>query len=312
MGRSRWALLLLTLVGMPAFAPASGGGHRNPTARPKVTALVCEVNVYGWGAGTVEVVGGIVAGHGWRGAEDVKGVLGKGSRLSLYALEAGPLGTVTLTSPERLGSTDPEPPYCVGVEFASSDTTVTPGKEAAYAQARERRQAIPGVCIPLLGAWMSDGREPAWITGELLSGKKESPYWNVAESWLRARGVTAKALQDWRVEQVVRADVNRDGGTEVFLSVTNGPAETPTGQSTKDTFSYLLMRRTRPGSREVETVVLDDIAWRMLWVSGFCDLNRDGWAEVVIAADGIDFGGNGLFYWDGRRYRLLWGCTRGV
>lgn len=68
---------------------------------PKVTALVCSFTPgdASWSEPDgVYVVGGCVAGKGWIEGGKATGLLHKGDRLSLCALEARSLGHVVLTS----------------------------------------------------------------------------------------------------------------------------------------------------------------------------------------------------------------------
>jgi hypothetical protein len=286
-------------------------GSEAPSQAAPTSALVCTLRVEE-GDTTVDVVGGHVAGRGWVASEEAKGLLKKGDRLTLYALEAGVLGEVILTSDECVESEQPVDGGAVwGLSFKGR-IVIPPGKREAYAKAQKVRGDLWH--MDMVALWVEAAPEPPLLIGELLPGAREksSEYHKIVADWLRYRGVAQDELGRMEIEQAVRADIDRDGVAEVFLAVHCAAWWGPTadGRSDQKYFSYLLMRRLPRGASSVETVILDDNAWRSLWVVGFCDLDGDGRAEVVTQGHGVDYIGAQLFHWTGSGFQLVngWGA----
>jgi len=323
--KPRQALLVLLLIGLSPLLHAQA---KTRAEAPKGTALAGSISL--WNSKPSDrdfdlaIIGGPVAGKGWVKSEGAKALLEKGDRLSLYALEAGEIGTATLTSG---GALDSEKPPDGGESWGlgfKARLTIPEARKAPYEKAHKLRQTDFDnyVDLPVLAAWTRDGSKPQWVSGELLVGQraKESTYWEAAADWLRTKGVPQKDIDGMQIKQVVRADINRDGRHEIFISLgcaaTWGYRQEDLKASGYDDetasrvfYSYLLIRRLRPGSEQVETLILDDEPWRSLYVCGFCDLDRDGTAEVIVSGSGIDWSGSMLYHWDGKRFQAVegWG-----
>jgi len=288
---------------LPWFAWATKKEPGSRQTPPKVTALVCSFNPGDaqWPPEPhVYVVGGCVAGKGWIEGGKATGLLHKGDRLSLCALETSSLGHVVLTS------SDGGKGGYGGITVLAFPVKVRipPQKKAAYAKARKHR-------LYMLAAWNPQGRAPRWITGRILD-KDSSRYRKVIADWLRRRGIPEDVINKVVIEQVVLADINRDGHNETFLSFyTAGMAPEAFEPPSKRTFSYLIMRYRPPRSRDPKTVVVqyDTLVHD---VAGFCDLDGDGWAEVITGSDTGESGGDDLHHWVGDRFETLKGWRAGV
>lgn len=306
---------LLVCIAVLVAGACLWGSTRPAATAPRATALICTVPTSDHAPDSLLVLGGPVAGRGWVDSEQAKGLIGKGSRLSLYALECGVLGTMVTTDEGRLWSKGPGEPegYGYGLEYRAQPR-VAAGSAAAYAAALRRRWPLMAY-VDLLAAWTQDGSPPAWVKGEFLSAQQEkgSRYWRLAADWLQARGVPRSRTDAMEMQHVVRADIDGDGRAEVFLSFRSAfGGYANEGHSNQEFFSYLLMRRLRPGTEQVETVVLADEVWRTLWVAGFCDLDRDGQAEIIVRGQGRDYTAALIFDWRGGKWRPLEGWMFGA
>jgi hypothetical protein len=311
MVRTVWPMASLLALSLLPSPSADGRTARRPAA---VVATIAPV--YGQaGVWEATVAGALIAGKRWVSSEKAVGSLRKGDRLSLYALQEGVIGSALLTDGGTVLSEDEEESsYASGLVFRAR-LRPSAGKAAAYARAKAQRFSEPFLYVDMLAARAADGSDPKWLTGKVLSGaaRKGSTHWRLVAAWLRGRGVSEKAIAGMVVEHAVQADIDRDGQDEVFLSVHCREvwAYTESGKSGPTWFSYLLMRRLRPGRGQADTVVLDDQAWRSLWVVGFCDLDRDGRAEVITQGAGLDYVGAHVFRWNGKRFRNVAGWAIG-
>jgi hypothetical protein len=240
--------------------------------------------------------GGVSKGR-WRNSPDTRGLLPKGARLSRYELTRGRVGEIEITGAGKLGGPAPEGYETYGAEFPAR---VILGKHEA---------AQPGLAG--LAVWHSPGSPaPRWIAGKVQNPKLPA-YRKTINDWLTARGVSAKLLKAVKVNQVVKADINRDGRDELFLAfrTPNEMDGAPRGQLPKKPFSYLVMqyRPSRTGAAKI--AVLSDWVYLEHEVLGFCDLDGDGWAEVVAGTAGIDHYGCNLNHWEGKRFQQIkgWG-----
>jgi len=276
--------------------------------RPKVTALVCSVDVHGkpW----VAVIGGPVAGKTWVDSEEAKGLMHEGDRLSLYALGADILGQVVLTSKGRLGSEEEDSFEEYGL-FFDAQVNVAPGKQEAYMKAKEvaEKRILPH----MLAVWSSKGFKPRWLVGEVLNPENRA-YRRVIADWLARRGVPSDVIGKVVAEQVVRADIDGDKRNEVFLSFRSedAPRWLQPGESKKRTFTYLLMRYLPPKSQHVKTIVIAYDQPGINVVAGFCDLDGDGRAEVITELNGVDVWGATLYRWLGSRFEEAGGWGGGA
>lgn len=329
MVRVVWVLaslpLLLPLRGAPVAAPES----------PEVAALACTVSGEGSDA-NVHVIGGYVAGRGWLESEQTKGLMKAGDRLTLYALEAGTLGDVILTSDATVGSERPADPVAYRGLSYNARIRIHPDKQEAYAKAKRLRHSIWK--MDMVAVWSKADPRPPWIVAQLLPGAltEHSEYRALLADWFRSRHVDAESVTGISIEQAVRADINRDGRGEVLLSflceahweegrLDPRDFDSDHGRAGEDCFnnelgrpedryfSFLVMRCLPGDARQVETAVLHNSpACRTLWVIGFCDLDGDGTAEVLTRAAGRDYDGAQLFHWDGERFHELDGYGAGV
>jgi len=302
--------LSLTLLG-DARAPKTTEG-----SLPKVTALVC--TIWPWvetGKPELTVVAGPVAGTGWVGGEDAEGLMHKGDRLTLYALETGVLGEVVLTSAGKLDSEFHQPIGAGDGVSYEARIGIPPRRRQAYERARQRRGQLneAGEAMSLLAAWSPKAPAPRWVAGELLD-RTNSEYRKVIGDWLSARGVPAEVIASVEITQIARADINGDKRAEVFLSFHTPDTITFEGheRATKKTFSYLLMRYLPPHSRRVKTVVVADDANFVEWVEGFCHLDADGVAEVITHWTAYESDGVDLKRWVGGRFIEVGGHGWGV
>jgi hypothetical protein len=298
--KAAWRWLLATVV---CLTVGQGLAPAKSAKPPAATALV------GWMAGGADdadigVVGGPVAGRGWVGGEQAKGLMHHGDRLALYGMESGPIGSATLTNDGILWSQNPDNARARGLEYQAT-WRVAPGKD----KLADRE--------PLLAVWHAPGSpEPRWVRAKVLSPKSRA-YREIASRWLRGQGATKEAIEGFRIEQLVQADVNQDGREEVFLSLhwfdqyavfSSGDIhyEVASPHATKG-FSYLLMRYLPRGSRRPRTVVVEGETCDVHRITGLCDLDCDGWAEVVTEQTAYEDFGKRLYHWTGRGFRAIQG-----
>ena len=299
-------LALIALADSPVKASA--------TAQGVECSIVGTVSMYDDDV-TVRIVAAFVPGKGWLESEEAVGLLHEGDRLSLHALEQGLLGEVALTSEGELASEKPVAGGAVWGLSYDARLQTKPEMESRYEAATRLRRTGPLWWPPTLLASSKGPTTPGkWLTAVSLPGPldKCGPHYTAVADWLRSLGASESAIRGLEIIQAVKADVDGDGQDEVFLSV-HGPgiwAYTEGGRSNAEHFSYLVMQRTREGIPGIGTTVLDDRAWRSLWVCGLQDLDGDGWAEVVTRGQGLDYGGAQLFHWDGHQFVEIdgWGA----
>jgi hypothetical protein len=291
----RWLLVaVIPLTVGQGLAPASSAKP------PAATALV------GWaagfrGKGSVGVVGGIVAGKGWVGGEQAKGVMRKGDRLSVYGLQSGLVGTAWLTNDGTLASAGPPGGGSFeGLEYTLK-TQPAPGKEGAWGRDR------------LIAVWHAPhSPRPRWVRATILS-PKSATYRNLVAGWLRDRGLPKEAIDGVTLHEVVRADLNGDGRDEVLLSFYSANVyENPLEARAYKPFSYLLLRYLPRGSRAARTVVVEGAGDTKREILGLCDLDGDGWAEIVTQGLGLEQEDAYLNHWTGREFRATRGYAWGV
>jgi hypothetical protein len=208
--------LILMLVCLVLVTPLHSAPV-TPAQSPGTTALACTVSGEASNA-TVDVIGGHVAGKGWLESEEAKGLMKPGDRLTLCALEAGVLGSVTLSDD---GSVQSEQPIDAGPIWGLSykaRISIPSDKQDAYAKAKSLRH---GVCaMDLVSVWSKTSSRPSWVAGQLLPGalSEDSEYRDLLTSWLRSRLRGAPDVTNVELDDAVRADINGDGRDEVFLS----------------------------------------------------------------------------------------------
>jgi hypothetical protein len=305
------------MTAVPDTAVRAGKDGRTPAR----TALVATLNPYPLTIdfpGRAEIVGGTVARKGWIDSEKARGLLHKGDKLLLYDLKMGEVGSVTLTDEGKLESKNPDfadpHGYCQSFGYR---VDVPQTLDAAYNKALALRKES-WEQLDLVAVWSPAGaNRPHWITGELIAMgppqeglRKEQyagPYRQIAAEWLRAHGFIKRQIESMIVEQVVRADVNSDKRSEVFLSFGSpsfGYNQTKK-RSQQQYFSYLLMRVVDSRSGRVTTTVLDTRDFGRTIVAGFCDIDGDGHADIITQHYGIDDIGADLWRWaDGKLMRV--------
>jgi hypothetical protein len=293
--------LLLALLGL-ALCTSFGEAKAR---RPRVTALVSST----WGdlkSGGLRVVGGPVARRGWLGGERAKGVMHRGDTLVAYGLETGRLGTGVVTDDGALDTAKPrDGGYSEGLEYAARFRHL-PGTQKSW----------DGAVVTAI--WHAPGSpEPRWVVAKVLD-RKNRTYRKLIADWLRQHGRTRAQIEEFTVEQLLRADVNFDGRDEVFLSFhwyeeeyTNIEDHTIASPEARKGFSYVLMRYLPPRSRRPKVrVVVND--WDNHSVTALCDLNRDGQAEIVVESYGHEWGDTRLYHWTGRGFVWVQGDLAGV
>lgn len=283
-----------------------------PELRPSSSALLCSVRP-AENAASVWVIGGVVAGKGWVDEGEVRGLihegddlsgwggprgpieptqihlLHEGERLTLYTLEAGVVGYAELTDD---GEIFRGYEGLHGMRFSAS-LALDEHQREAVEQATSMptpwtSYGGPGLQPSMLGVWARGDVEPRWVTGEVLRSDSKT-YRQIVSRWLSGKGVPDDVLTTVKILQIVRADIDTDGCDEVFISFYTPGIAYPSQESREHVFSYLVMRDLSGGSEDVKTTVLDyargdeaHVFGDVFWVDGFCDLDADGVAEVVV------------------------------
>ncbi len=303
-----WALVLAVGIGL-CMGIGEAKGQGEATKRPRVAALM------GWIAGARDdaamgVIGGPVAGRGWVGGEQAKGLMHKGDRVEVYGLQSGRVGSAVLTNDGTLSSTArSSAPLAEGLRYAAQLHLV---RSAEMAQRRDELSAV----------WHAPGSpEPRWVRATVLDPASRT-YHKVAADWLVRRGVAKRQAEQVTVEQVVRADANADGRDEVFLSIHWPDIVRPDSAVSDEAqivpppgngdFSYLLMRYLPRGSGRPETVVMAGPQWETHKVTGLCDLDGDGWAEVTTEVTVYEGTAKRLYHWTGHGFGTVEGEVWGA
>ncbi len=289
----RWLLVVaICLTVGQGLAPARSA------KRPRATLVA---HLGGNRTLTLVVVGGRVWGKGWVGGEAARGLAHKGDRMTLYGLKSGVIDSAELTKDGALWSEHPEGAVSEGLAY---EMRLTAPSDKCKTHEGE----------PVIAVWHSPGApEPRWVPAQELS-PESSTYRRLAAEWVRSHGGPKEAAQQVTVGQIVRADLNGDGRDEVLLSfywfdeTLNG---LPTLHTTRGV-SYLIMRYLPRGSRTPRTVLLDSASTEVHAVIGLCDLDRDGWAEVVAKRDGYEYWSSRLYHWTGGKFRVIQGDVFGV
>jgi hypothetical protein len=301
MVRWQFGLLLAALLGL-VVGPTDGVARR--AARPRAALIG---NLESERQGCLFVIGGVARGRGWLSSERARGLARLGDEVTVGDLQTVPIGRGRLTSQGRLGSE--QAPSQWGMRGLWYDVQLDARAEKRSAQAGKRAGNAPS----LLAAWHSPSSPaPRWVRGAVLD-PRGGFYRKVIADWLATRGVSPEVVQTIDVSQVVKADVNRDGRDEVFLAFHTPDVSFPTrAHSTATSFSYLIMRYVPPHSRRVRTVVIEDRPNSLHALSGLCDLDGDGWAEVVTTSWATDACGTTLHHWTGRLFQAVEGWGGGV
>ncbi len=121
-----------------------------------------------------------------------------------------------------------------------------------------------------------------------------------------SRGVPEAARKKTEIGQIIKADLNGDKRDEVLIAFAGPEAGNANSSSVPESrYSYLLMRYLPKGSKTVSTVVMNDDKYYLHTVDALCDLDGDGWAEVL----GTDSEGDGfldlLYHWNGKGFEIV-------
>ncbi len=292
-------MLIFSLFLVLLLSCQAGAKIGKPT--PKVTALLCTVDDTHFPG--VAVVGGIIGRTKWVESEGAVGLMRKGARLSLYHLQIGAMGKVSLTGNGKTPPEHPGPGSAWGLFYEDYRITVDAGKEDAYAKAHSAQSSEK---IPLLAAWVGQGRSPRWIIGR-LSDPQNNIQRKTIINWLAGKGTPSDVIRNVEVEQIVRADINGDKQDEVFISFRGG--DWSASDPKRRRFAYLVMRYLPPKSQRPNIAVIANDPMAVHSIAGFCDLDRDGRAEIITTCWGPDYAGSYLFRQVGNRFKSVegWG-----
>lgn len=265
---------------------------------PEATALVGQV-IERERPDAILLIAGYVTSRGWVDSTEAKGLMHHEDKLSLYALHVGRVGSAQLTDD--------------GYDLAQWNTVAPPsswdgvGYSARLRFAEPQRKAAGDEII--LAVWHAPGTpEPRWVRAKTLD-PKSSTYRGILAEWLRRQGVPKQPEHGLTVRQIVRADVNGDGREEVFLSFMW--SERSSSQPHSAVHGGLMMRYLPPGSREPRLVMVLDDSHLVYTVAGLCDLDSDGWAELVVQHAGQECGGMCLCHWTGQGFTHMSGYSAG-
>jgi len=245
----------------------------------------------------VWMIGGPVAGRGWVWGGQAWDVLHKGDNMGLYDWQGRRMGEIVLTSNDDgiLG------------EWGWVTRTTFPAEIKIPPDKKEKD-------IYCLALWNPQGRPVRWIEikGPENAESANRAFRGVISEWLRTKAFPEEAIEKVLIAQAIQADINSDGREETFLSfhspdVPNGVY----GPSTQKSFSYLIMRYQPPGEDRAKTVVMADKAF-LHKIESFCDLDGDGWAEVITAYSSGEADGENLLRWKGDKFETLKGWLDGV
>jgi len=231
------------------------------------------------------VIAGWVANKGWVKGERAKRLIHKGDRVRLAPAGVGADGEITLTTSGSTGAEEEQ-------EGDGSFWGLSLDGKVVAAGSSTHQAICP------LGVWHSTGSPaPRWAIGTEVSANSQTDR-EAIEEWLKSRGVSRAVIASVVVDQIVKADINGDKRDEVFIAFRTPDVGSPEAVSkgeggrerpSKNSFSYLIMRYLPSRSRHARTVVLSNVSWVMHAVLGFCDLDRDGWAEVVSQDNWTDY-----------------------
>jgi len=278
---AKWLLIVVACVAMGG-ARAEGA---SPPGRLVVVVAAVQSRPGGERDAAVEVIAGVIKGRGWSKSEQVGPLLKRGDRFDLYVRD--PSGVV------------------VG-EVELSDNGSGPSEEwGGWGwQFKGRLSKAFGASAQFIGVWRaSDSPAPKWVAWKEV-GRENSTYKAVISKWLQSRGIPRRECAETWVWQIVKADLNGDGRDEVLMSFHSpGSYLFNADHTEKYRYSYLLMRYVPGKSKRVKTVVLDT-DFSIHTVIGLCDLDGDGWAEVITENGGEDYGDTLLYHWNGKQFQL--------
>ncbi len=329
------AVMALVGVGMAAAGVRPAGGATSEATSEEAVpaaALVCEVEEWE-GKAEVWVIGGVIEEQAWVDSDEVEvlmhegeelsgwgGLKGavrpeenllmhKGDRLTVYALESGVVGQVVLTNDGEIFAGYEG---LHGVRFEGKMEM----REGGGARAA-RKMPCPWTDDPawmlepsMLASWWRERKEPRWIRGETLDPNGKA-YRGIVEGWLKEKGVPDEVLGKVMIQQIVRADFDGDKQQEVFLSFLTPEVVWPSEERREHVFAYLVMRDLDAVSGKVRSVEVTHsrgdeprVCGDTFWVDGFCDVDRDGRAEIIVHSAYYEGRGVDLYRWDGERFEV--------
>jgi hypothetical protein len=287
----RW--LLLSALGL---ALCTSLGEAKTKRRAKPARLRAAVGIT-WGS-SLSLVAGYASRGRWLSAERAGPLLHKGTHLDIYSLETGRLGGLTLTNSGARPRSDPP-----GVAAMWGwDYTATAARDLPTVKADD-----------YVAVWHAPGtRAPRWAKARALS-PSNARYRRIVIAWLKTQCIPKDRCDEVVINQILQVDLNGDGRDEVLLSVYNWEAlvypEHPARNSVrKGSYSYVLLHYLPRGATHVRTVVIDRSCTNRQDILGCCDLDGDGWAEVITRDSYPDYFGYQLYHRAGRRYRVVTGC----
>jgi hypothetical protein len=284
----RW--LLLTALGL---ALCTSLGEAKTKRRAKPARLRAAVGIT-WGS-SLSLVAGYTSRGRWLSAERAGPLLHKGAHLDIYSLETGRLGGLTLTTSGR----KPGPP----------DTGAAWGWDCEAAASRD----LPSVGMgDYVAVWHAPGtRTPRWAKAKVLD-PGNARYRRLVVSWLKTQCVPRDHRDQVVIHQLLKVDLNSDGRDEVLLSIHSMQAlfypEYPATNSIREgSYSYVLIRYLPRGARHARTMVVSRNCQNQQDILGCCDLDGDGWAEIITSDRFPDRLMYGLSHRAGRRYHYVEG-----
>lgn len=131
-------------------------------------------------------------------------------------------------------------------------------------------------------------------------------YRRVVTNWLRRRHFPAKDIRRVHLRQVVQADINHDGRQDLLFSfdwIHDGVC--PDSAKGEDYTAYVFVHYRPRGAKAARTLMVADHEEGPIEVRGLCDLNRDGWAEIVVDSYRPEYWGSRLYYWSRSKFAFV-------
>ena len=310
---TRWLLVLL--AGLALCAPLVAAKAK----RPKVAVVVASVSIGGEGRrkddADVSVMAGYVKGKGWLNSEKAGPLMRKGDRMGLYTLDplAQRVGQVEMTNNgQDLGADEEASEWGWVVEARVIQPLRDKTVVGVWRTFEERvGQSAEGKAV--VGIWRAPtAPEPKWVTGKRLS-PDNVVYRAEVLAWLKKRGVSEPARRQVEVREIIKADLNGDKRDEVLISFHSPQADQFNNpEMPKPRYSYLVMRSLPRGSPTPRTTIVNDDCASVHYVDGLCDLDGDGWAEIISHDGAQDYGTDWIHYWNGKGFRSVSGCGGGA
>ncbi len=298
----------IVLLAVGLSLPLSVTAPARPKARAASAAVVADVVLHEDNPDPAHrakllLVGGWSPTRGWLSGEQARGVMPRDARLSLYQLTRGVVGEAQASGGERVLANDTEGGgLTTGIEVRAKLLRLD------LPAGQERRTGA-------LAVWRAPGTAPLrWVKGRKLDPHDPS-YRRLVGDWLKGKKVAKSTVDSVSVDSAVAADINGDGREEIFLGF--GSAEhrekiLGPGKPTPTDFSYLIMRYTPHGSRQPKIAVVAQSVPFDYDIRGFCDLDGDGWAELIAHEEITDFAVSVTYHWNGRGFERTEGWSFSV